>query len=605
MRRIFCLLVVISLLIMSLPFPVQAITSNLTVAGEGYQNPNPAGTYWGGATNYTNLNSDDGDTSYLGMDYAGGSKYHFWTFSACPNVPISSVTFYHKERWLADPGPGSTVDYARIGSTNYIGNVRNLNISYTLYSTTWTTNPATGLAWTKADVDSAQFGLYNNYPVDVSYAYLTITYIGSSPTVSTSAASSLGVTTATLNGSIDNTNGADCDYKGFVWDTTSHPSVTDNVTPPNGYSDNWTSAGTFTAGAFTHGLTGLTSTSVYYYRAFAHNVYGWDYGDEVTFQPIHAPTITTLAATNVATTTARLNASVTSNGGQLADVRFGYDTVTRAVFADYANITAWVSDNFSTGDTPYVDITGLTGATPYFFRVQIQNDYGTAVGSELGFTTYNSVLCPTSITAIPNASSISLSWTKGTGANMTVVRYKAGSYPTGSSDGALAYLGTGSSQLLTGLTPGTTYYFIVYGLTGGVYSASYASVLGTTTAYDSSSSTASGLIAPQTDLTFNQTPSAVKTSTIPIAGGLIQGISDSYHQPLNYVWYFVWMLAAVGVGIAVYIKGNFNIILGVGSMLGVMGIGVWWYNVIAGGVVIALGIIAIAWALVGLRRPGG
>jgi hypothetical protein len=237
--------------------------------------------------------------------------------------------------------------------------------------------------------------------------------------------------------------------------------------------------------------------------------------------------------------------------------------------------------------------------------VRATNDAGSGDGSELTFATYNAVLCPSSITPISTSTTVSLVWVKGSGSNMTLVRYKPGAYPTSTSDGTLGYLGTGESVSITGLTPGTTYYFLAYGMTGGVYSSSSITALCTTAGYDSSTTSTSSLATPTADSTWTQTPSATKTSAIPVFGGLIQGISDSYNQPVNYVWYFVWMLAAVGVGVGVYIKGNFNIILGVGAMLGVMGVGVWWYNVIAGGVLVILGVIAVGWALTGLRRPGG
>ena len=411
--------------------------------------------------------------------------------------------------------------------------------------------------------------------------------------------------TAMLNGGITDIGVFTPNYRGFVWSTSTHGDP-GNVAPvASAYSDNWTETGSFIAEAFSHQVTSFSGATTYYVRSVAHNSIEWAYGSEVSFTTLSAPTITTQAASMVSFTTARLNASVTSDGGQLADVRFAYDNVTRANFALYANTTAWVTDNFTDGDHPYADITGLTGATTYYFRVQIRNDIASAEGSELTFTTANAVLAPTSFTAITNATTTSLSWVKGSGANMTLIRYKPGSYPTSNSDGTLGYLGTGQSQSITGLTPGTTYYFVAYGFTSPTYSSSTAQTMGTTTAFDSTPSSTPALVTPQADSTWTQTPSTTKTATIPIAGGLIQGIADSYNQPLNMVWYFAWMLLAVGVGIGVYIKGNFNIILGVGSMLGVIGVGVWWYNIVAGGIVILLGIIAIGWSLVGLRRPGG
>jgi len=606
MKRLLCALAVISFFFMALPSPAQAVTTTLTVDGDGttvpfrYYAPVPV---VGGT--FVNMQSDDGDTTAA---YYQGD----WSFSACTATAINSVTITASERSnIATSTSPEYKFYVVIGGVKYYASSSHTvynDVIYRNYTYTWTTNPATGVAWTAADINAATFG--DSYTAGaqayISYVILTVDFVATAPSVTTSSASSIGVTTATLNGAITSLNGAaSCDYEGFVWGTTSHSTITDNVTPPNGYTDNWTTSGTFTVASFSHVVTGLTSPNTYYVRAFAHSAYGWSYGSEVSFTVIYTPSITTVAASSIATTTARLNAVVVDYGQQLCDVQFAYDNVTRATFAAYANKTTLASDNFTTGNTPYADITGLTGATTYYFRVQITNDAGSASGSELTFATYNAVSAPSSITPISTGTTVSLVWIKGSGSNMTLVRYKAGSYPTSSSDGTLAYLGTGESVMLTGLTPGTTYYFIAYGFTSGVYSSSSATALCTTAAYDSSTTSTSSLTAPTADSTWTQTPSSAKTSTIPVFGGLIQGVSDSYHQPVNYVWYFAWMLAAVGIGIAVYIKGGFNIILGVGAMIGVIGIGVWWYNVITGGVVILLAIIAVGWALVGLRRPGG
>ncbi len=64
-------------------------------------------------------------------------------------------------------------------------------------------------------------------------------------------------------------------------------------------------------------------------------------------------------------------------------------------------------------------------------------------------------------TAMPGDSQISLSWTNPTDADLAGVKIlrKTGNAPTGPTDGTLAYQGTGTSQIDTGLTNGTTYYY--------------------------------------------------------------------------------------------------------------------------------------------------
>ena len=95
---------------------------------------------------------------------------------------------------------------------------------------------------------------------------LTLTYTANCPTaptsITTSAATSLTNTTATINGSIGG-NGNDniTDY-GFYWGTSSTPG-----TKQAKGSSNYT-------GSISHGLTGLTAGTTYYYQAYATNGQG-------------------------------------------------------------------------------------------------------------------------------------------------------------------------------------------------------------------------------------------------------------------------------------------------------------------------------------------
>lgn len=139
-----------------------------------------------------------------------------------------------------------------------------------------------------------------------------------------------------------------------------------------------------------------------------------------------APTITTNNATYIAGTSARLNSYLSSDGGEACDVRFQYGTAT----GNYTYSTDWVNDTYTTGNYPYADVTTLTTNTTYYFRAQAANSVGSANGSELSFTTTNETGAPTNFVAYPSSTSISLSWTKGSGATNTRVQRQIGSYPT-------------------------------------------------------------------------------------------------------------------------------------------------------------------------------
>lgn len=104
------------------------------------------------------------------------------------------------------------------------------------------------------------------------------------PTVTTQAVDNIQTTQADANGTITDTGGENCDYRGFVWDTQSH-SDPGNVAPAStAYDYYWTQSGSYGTGAFEHTLTSLLQGQTYYVRACAHNGAGWEYGSEVSFK---------------------------------------------------------------------------------------------------------------------------------------------------------------------------------------------------------------------------------------------------------------------------------------------------------------------------------
>lgn len=96
------------------------------------------------------------------------------------------------------------------------------------------------------------------------------------PVVTTQDASSVAGTTATGNGTLVATRGNTAvTDTGFVY------SSVDPV--PNIVNNTSISSGSTALGAFTASLTGLSTSTLYYYRAYATNVDGTSYGDVFTF----------------------------------------------------------------------------------------------------------------------------------------------------------------------------------------------------------------------------------------------------------------------------------------------------------------------------------
>jgi hypothetical protein len=101
--------------------------------------------------------------------------------------------------------------------------------------------------------------------------------------VTTDAASRIGVSGATLSGSTADSGKDTIDQRGFDWGTVSGK-----------YEYSWAESGSFQPGLFTGAVTGLTEGTTYYFRGKAHNSGGWKYGGEKIFKTLLRPSIIAL-----------------------------------------------------------------------------------------------------------------------------------------------------------------------------------------------------------------------------------------------------------------------------------------------------------------------
>ncbi|MDD2965062.1 MAG: hypothetical protein PHU33_14035, partial [Bacteroidales bacterium] len=99
-----------------------------------------------------------------------------------------------------------------------------------------------------------------------------LSFTTGAPSITTAAISSIGLTTAQSGGTISSDGGSAITARGVCWGTSASPVV----------SGNHTTDGTGT-GSFTSSITGLTSNTTYYVRAYATNSYGTFYGEELSF----------------------------------------------------------------------------------------------------------------------------------------------------------------------------------------------------------------------------------------------------------------------------------------------------------------------------------
>lgn len=255
------------------------------------------------------------------------------------------------------------------------------------------------------------------------------------------------------------------------WSTSSYNNITLNSTGMNWIDKtDWTKF-CLRSGEDINGSEPYDKERVYFY---AYEV-GVGYAPKlsVTYSiPIVAPTVSTLDATGVTETYATLKGYLDDDGGETCSVRFKYTP-----YGGGATYTAWES-GYATGQYFEKNVYGLTPGTEVAFIAQASNSGGGDDGATKHFTPYP--LEPSNFTATGEEAQIALTWTKGSGADKTMIRRAEGSYPTTPSSDTQIYYDTGTSHDDTTATPGVTYYYSAWSwalneyTSGGVYSQTKA-----------------------------------------------------------------------------------------------------------------------------------
>lgn len=92
------------------------------------------------------------------------------------------------------------------------------------------------------------------------------------PIITTAEVISISLTTATGGGNVTASGGATVTERGICWSTSQNPTINEN------YATNGTGTGNYSVN-----MTGLTANTTYYVRAYAKNIAGTAYGNEVSF----------------------------------------------------------------------------------------------------------------------------------------------------------------------------------------------------------------------------------------------------------------------------------------------------------------------------------
>ena len=282
--------------------------------------------------------------------------------------------------------------------------------------------------------------------------------VNSLPTLTTTVVTTVTNTTAISGGNISSDGGASITVRGVCWGTSTNPVI----------SGNHTTDGTGT-GSFSSNITGLTASTLYYVRAYATNVNGTAYGNEISFTTSVTtgalPTVTTAAISAITQTSASGGGNVLTDGGSAVTARgICWSTSSNPVVTNSHTTDGTGLGNFTSS------MTALTASTTYFVRAYATNTNGTAYGNELTFTT---VAAP----GLPSVTTDVISYVASTSAAGGGNVLSDGGFPvtargicwsttpapvvTGSHTTNGSGLGTFGSTL-SSLTPATTYYVRAY-----------------------------------------------------------------------------------------------------------------------------------------------
>jgi len=254
--------------------------------------------------------------------------------------------------WSTSPNPtiANSLTYNGLGTGVYLSYLSGLTAGTTYYVRAYATN-----------------SVGTSYGTEVNFTTLNV------PTLTTTEITSITNSTASSGGTISSTGGAAITARGVCWSTTPNPTVALATKTTDAASN-----------PFTSSITGLSSGTLYYVRAYATNSQGTGYGQPLTFTTSSptVPSLTTTAVTSVKAFTASSGGDISSDGGAAITAR-------GVCWSTSPNPTVDLTSKTTDAATdPYnSSITGLGPLSTFYLRAYATNSIGTGYGNEVTFTT--------------------------------------------------------------------------------------------------------------------------------------------------------------------------------------------------------------------------
>jgi hypothetical protein len=329
-----------------------------------------------------------------------------------------------------NPTISDTRTIAGTGTGTFVSSITGLNPGTTYHARAYATNSAG-----------------TSYGSDRQFVTLNL------PAISTATVTGVTSTTATSGGNITADGGSAITSRGLCWSTKENPTISDAKTTDGAEN-----------GTFISPISGLSPGTTYHARAYATNSVGTSYGEDMLFATHAMAIVTTEPFITISATSATGGGNVTSDGGTTVTARgVCWSKSQNPTISD-----AKTTDGTGTG-TFASNLTNLTTGTTYHARAYSTNSVGTSYGADIIFVT-PSLATVVTISALAASSTTALCKGDVTldGGSAVIQKGLCWAFspnPTVVDSKSSSGNGTGSfSELITGLSMGTTYHVRAYAI---------------------------------------------------------------------------------------------------------------------------------------------